>query len=89
MLGISLSAMTKILSFNGVEFVCNSDKTILENLESHGVCVEYQCRQGYCGACRKKVTLGKVNYISSPLAYLKNDEILICCSTIDNDLTIL
>ncbi|MCK5819236.1 MAG: 2Fe-2S iron-sulfur cluster binding domain-containing protein [Psychromonas sp.] len=81
--------MTKILSFNGEKFVFNPDMTILENLESHGIAVEYQCRQGYCGACRRRVTLGKVNYIIKPLVYLKNDEILICCSTIENDLTLL
>ena len=34
--------------------------TLLEMLEKAGLPVESQCRKGFCGACRTKVTKGEV-----------------------------
>lgn len=54
-------------------------KTLLEHLESQGVQVEYQCREGYCGSCRLKLVCGKVDWLTQPLAFHMPDEILPCC----------
>ena len=61
------------------EFV-EADRTLLQSLELHGVEIEYHCREGFCGACRCKLKSGAVTYINDPLAYVRDGEILACCS---------
>lgn len=60
-------------------FKQGEDETLLEGLERTGHYVEYQCRSGYCGACRVTLKTGSVTYPKQPLAFLKRDEILPCC----------
>lgn len=72
--------MSSILTFNGQQYSLDSQKTLLENLEYQAVSVEFHCRDGHCGACRSILIEGSVTYDSFPLAYLKNKEILLCCS---------
>ena len=60
-------------------FHLEESETLLEGLEPTGHTVEYQCRSGYCGACRVTLRSGSVDYINTPLAYLRQDEILPCC----------
>ncbi|EFE95625.1 2Fe-2S iron-sulfur cluster binding domain protein [Serratia odorifera DSM 4582] len=57
----------------------NSERCLLEVLELHDVQVEYQCRSGYCGACRLKLVKGEVAYQQQPLAFINDGEILPCC----------
>lgn len=57
-------------------------ESLLEGLERTGHEVEYQCRSGYCGACRLTLLAGKVAYAEPPLAYLGQSEILPCCCTV-------
>ena len=59
----------------------NSSNTILERLERIKVPVESHCRSGICGVCRCKLVSGEIHYIEDPLAWLNEDEILICCAT--------
>ncbi len=54
-------------------------ENLLDALISSGHEIEYQCRGGYCGACRTKVSSGQVEYEEPPLAHLDSDEILPCC----------
>ena len=60
-------------------FHLEESETLLEGLERTGHKVEYQCRSGYCGACRVTLRSGSVDYINTSLAYLRQDEILPCC----------
>ena len=60
-------------------FHLEESETLLEGLERTGHKIEYQCRSGYCGACRVTLRSGSVDYINTPLAYLRQDEILPCC----------
>lgn len=53
--------------------------TILERLESVGIVVEYQCREGYCGSCRVSLLAGTVEYMTKPLAFVNPGEVLPCC----------
>ncbi|MGV3346003.1 class I ribonucleotide reductase maintenance protein YfaE [Enterobacteriaceae bacterium LUAb1] len=62
--------------------------TLLDALESHQIGVEYQCREGYCGACRTRLLKGQVCYKVAPLALLRQDEILPCCCQADGDIEI-
>jgi ferredoxin len=61
-------------------------ETLLEGLERTGHEVEYQCRSGYCGACRVRMLDGAVDYVELPLAFIAADEILPCCCVPKSDL---
>ncbi|WP_434668070.1 class I ribonucleotide reductase maintenance protein YfaE [Aeromonas sp. NJAU223] len=54
-------------------------ESVLETLERHGHQVEFQCRSGYCGACRTPLLEGRVHYPSVPLAFVSQGECLPCC----------
>ena len=54
-------------------------ESVLETLERHGHHVEFQCRSGYCGACRTPLLAGKVHYAAVPLAFVYQGECLPCC----------
>jgi len=51
---------------------------ILESLEAKGVHISYQCREGYCGSCRTDLLAGEVAYLTQPLAWINEGEILPC-----------
>lgn len=70
------------------QLACHKDQTLLENLEAHKVEVHFHCREGFCGACRTKLIEGQVEYITDPLAYIDDDEILPCCCKAKSDLKI-
>ena len=63
-------------------------RTLLDALELQNLTVNFQCREGYCGACRCKLLSGAVSYINEPLAFVRNGEFLPCCSTPDTDIEI-
>nr|WP_269429268.1 class I ribonucleotide reductase maintenance protein YfaE [Aeromonas sp. ZOR0002] len=54
-------------------------ESVLETLERHGHHVEFQCRSGYCGACRTPLLAGKGHYAAVPLAFVSQGECLPCC----------
>ncbi len=63
-------------------------RTLLDALEAQQLQVNYQCREGYCGACRCKLLSGTVSYINEPLAFVRKGEILPCCSIPITDIEI-
>lgn len=63
-------------------------KTVLESLEAAKIPTNSHCRDGFCGACRCKLTSGEINYTVDPLAFIDEDEILLCCSLAQTDITI-
>lgn len=65
-----------------------ADKTLLDSLQKRSVDVLYHCREGFCGACRCKITSGEVTYINEPLAFVRRGEILTCCSKPKTDIEI-
>ena len=72
--------MSSTLTYDGQIYKLDLEKTLLENLEPQAVFVEFHCRDGHCGACRKIIKSGEINYTNFPMAYLKEGEILLCCS---------
>lgn len=76
--------MMKTVTFNGVlceeQIAPDSTITTLEYLESQGLKVNYHCRDGTCGACRCTLNKGSVVYTTEPLAYIRDGEILTCCT---------
>lgn len=80
--------MSSTLTYNGKPYPLDPNKTLLENLESQAVSVEFHCRDGHCGACRSILLAGSANYSDFPLAYLKDGEVLLCCSKSEDDICI-
>lgn len=65
-----------------------SSCSILETLENANIQVSYQCREGFCGACRAKLLNGSTQYSNEPLAFVREGEILLCCSKPLSDIKI-
>lgn len=61
---------------------------LLNALEQQQLQVNFQCREGYCGACRCKLLQGEVRYLQEPLAFVRPGEFLPCCSVPLTDITI-
>lgn len=66
----------------------SNQDSLLTSLETAGYPHEFQCRSGYCGACRVKLIDGEVSYPTPPLAFIGKDEILLCCCKVKRDITI-
>lgn len=79
MINIHGSSQTVVESING---------SLLDSLDANSVHVESHCRSGFCGVCRTKLVKGKVNYITEPLAFKDDDEVLPCCCKPVSDITI-
>ncbi len=52
---------------------------LLESLEIQNVQVNFECRAGYCGACRTDLIEGEVEYLQKTTAWINKGEILPCC----------
>lgn len=67
------------MNYSTVIYGWSSSYSLLEELESHQLLIDYQCRAGFCGMCRMKLLSGLIKYSLKPLAYVKHGEILPCC----------
>src|SRR5690606_39174576 len=77
------------LSLSGTEVLCREEHpSLLIALEAHQVEVEYQCRSGYCGSCRCRLVAGQVDWLTEPLAFINEGEILPCCCRAKGDIEI-
>lgn len=75
------SALKHVITIDGKALTATNDsETILETVEAAGIELEFHCREGFCGVCRTKLLSGSVEYTVDPLAFIEDDEILICCS---------
>lgn len=75
-----------------IPFHTEQHTSLLDALEQSKIQIEFQCREGFCGACRLRLCKGKVGYRHKPIAFLDKNEILACCcrplSDIDIDIDI-
>lgn len=71
-----------------IRLSADSMLTVLERLEKLGAAPEYQCRSGFCGACRMSLDTGDIQYIDAPLACIGDGEFLPCISVAKNELVI-
>ncbi|MDF7681159.1 class I ribonucleotide reductase maintenance protein YfaE [Enterobacteriaceae bacterium ESL0689] len=77
------------LQNSAVCILCTAEHpSLLATLEAHHVAVEYQCRAGYCGACRTRLLAGQVKWLAEPLAFVQPGEILPCCCQASGDIVI-
>ena len=56
--------------------------------KKQGIDTMHSCEEGICGTCRCKLLAGEVEYLSDPIAYLEDDEILTCICKPKSDLRI-
>ncbi|MBA5763599.1 2Fe-2S iron-sulfur cluster binding domain-containing protein [Vibrio sp. 404] len=68
-----------------ISITSNPSNTLLETLENAGIEVEYNCRDGHCGACRCKLKSGEVEYVGFAMAYTQANEILPCITRAKSD----
>jgi ferredoxin len=80
--------MSKVRLTSGVELEFDSQANLLDTLEQAKQPVHYQCREGFCGACRCKLVSGSIQYLHEPLAFVRQGEFLLCCSVPDGDIEI-
>jgi len=72
-----------------IEIEKDNTDSLLYHLEHAGIETPGHCRNGICGACRIKLTAGKIHYPHiSPLAYLHPKEILPCICVPTTNLTL-
>lgn len=64
----------------GFEYDKDSNESILSFLESKNVPMKFQCKDGYCGACKCKIEEGEVIESDNAMGYTHEDEILPCAS---------
>ena len=69
-------------------FKLSSNESLLDGLLRTGHQIEYQCRNGYCGACRCKLVSGEVSYPTLPLAFIPAGEVLTCCGKPESTLVL-
>ncbi|WP_080156332.1 hybrid-cluster NAD(P)-dependent oxidoreductase [Photobacterium piscicola] len=79
------------LNIDGYIFRGNNQQTLLEQAETAGVEINYNCRAGFCGACKVTLTSGQVEQPDVP-ALLPQErqqgKILACCCIPKTDLKI-
>nr|WP_211245000.1 class I ribonucleotide reductase maintenance protein YfaE [Thalassotalea mangrovi] len=69
------------------EFDLQAHKNLLEFFEQQNIEAHYHCRDGFCGACRVELLQGSVAYTNGePLAFIREGEILLCCSVPTSDI---
>ena len=67
------------IRINNVIFIeSNPSNTLLETMEQAGLEVEYNCRDGHCGACRCDLVSGEVEYTGFAMAYTPKNSVLPC-----------
>ena len=64
----------------GQEVICDEEESILDVAEQQGVKIRSGCRQGVCGACKKRKLRGEIRYEGEPDGLSDGDDgyILTC-----------
>ncbi|MDR9830068.1 YcbX family protein [Vibrio sp. FNV 38] len=79
------------LCIDGVTIVGNDKDTLLNQAESQGIKMRSSCRSGLCGACKVKVTSGRVKQPDAPAITDKEKDdgyALACCCVPESSITV-
>ncbi len=84
-----LQSMSSKVTVNDMQTFCYGEEfSLLDSMEEHQIPVSYNCRGGYCGSCKAKLTSGKVNWVQDSLVSLEPGEILVCCCVPDGSISL-
>ena len=76
--------MSSTVTINDVQsFAYDEEFSLLDSMEGHQIPVTYNCRGGYCGLCKVKLTSGKLNWVQDSMVCLEDGEILVSCCVPD------
>jgi len=75
-----LNMVISISDGNGMQ-----QETILKKLESKETNPNSSCRRGFCGDCAMDLVEGEITYISDPIGYCHENQILTCISKLKTD----
>ena len=82
-------SMSSKVTVNDMQTFCYGEEfSLLDSMEEHQIPVSYNCRGGYCGSCKVKLTSGKVNWVQDSLVSLEPGEILVCCCVPDGSISL-
>lgn len=62
--------------------------SLLHYLLDRNIIVEFNCMDGFCGACHSKLIVGEISIIKDDLAYKPSGEFLLCCAVPKTDIEI-
>ncbi|HEY9627618.1 MAG TPA: FHA domain-containing protein [Coleofasciculaceae cyanobacterium] len=71
-----------VFSQSGKQVSSDGSESVLELAEQEGIKIRSNCRQGVCGACKKRKLEGEVKYESEPDALEQSDQdagFILCC----------
>jgi len=58
--------------------------TLLDSLIASGIEPEYQCRNGFCGACRVNLIEGDVTYTGDKIGWTEKGQVLPCVCEVNS-----
>lgn len=76
------------INLQAAQYRQREGESILDALLRGGESLEYQCKQGYCGACALPLVEGEVTYQLEPLGAVRAGMFLPCCTTPNTNLVI-
>lgn len=62
--------------------------SILHYLLDMGIIVNFNCMDGFCGACHSKLIFGEVLFIKEEIGFKAKEEFLLCCVIPKTDIEI-
>lgn len=62
--------------------------SLLHYLLDRNIIVEFNCMDGFCGACHSKLIAGEIAIIKDDLAYKPSGDFLLCCAVPKTDIEI-
>jgi len=77
---VAREAIVEFTDSNLEQAWTQSDGSLLELAEAHGLTPEFGCRSGQCGACKVPLLAGRVSYQSDHSATVADTEVLLCCA---------
>lgn len=72
-------------------FYLHQDETLLDGLIRVNKPIAFECKQGYCGSCKVKISIisGDVRHRLIPLCQLADDEVLACCCLLNGSIKLI
>lgn len=71
-----------------IKMINFSEESVLEHALKNKIDVEYNCKDGFCGACVCKLVSGKIKYTKDVISFLPKEHIAICSCVPESDIVL-